>query len=302
MFADDTFCLESDTNLNNLISTVNSEINKMAVWFRANKLAVNIGKTKYMIFRMRGKKIDDNLPPLLYDANELNMPVDVNLISTLERYHDNHPLKEGRAYKLLGIFLDEHLSFNSHTDHIVSKLTRSLYCIKQAKNIIPQTGMRALYFALIHSHLTYCSSLMTITSAKNINKIKKIQKKAIRIMDDCTYNAHTIPIFCKYQILPYELLIKQAQLSFMHSVFNNYAPASFSNTWTLNVDRAHPHNLRNASDYYLIQPRTEFFKKSPLYALPSAWNELSPFIKLHANRTTFRWALKAHLLEEIQNA
>jgi hypothetical protein len=171
MFADDTFCLESDTNLNNLISTVNSEINKMAVWFSANKLAVNIGKTKYMIFRMRGKKIDDNLPPLLYDANELNMPVDVNLISTLERYHDNHPLKEGRAYKLLGIFLDEHLSFNSHTDHIVSKLTRSLYCIKQAKNIIPQTGMRALYFALIHSHLTYCSSLMTITSAKNINKI-----------------------------------------------------------------------------------------------------------------------------------
>ncbi len=134
------------------------------------------------------------------------MPVDVNLISTLERYHDHHPLKEGRAYKLLGIFLDEHLSFNSHTDHIVSKLTRSLYCIKQAKSIIPQTGMRALYFALIHSHLTYCSSLMTITSAKNINKIKKIQKKAIRMMDDSTYNAHTIPIFCKYQILPYELL------------------------------------------------------------------------------------------------
>ena len=47
MFADDTFCLESDNNLKNLISTVNSEINKMAVWFRANKLAVNISKTKY---------------------------------------------------------------------------------------------------------------------------------------------------------------------------------------------------------------------------------------------------------------
>ncbi len=68
-------------------------------------------------------------------------------------------------------------------------------------------------------------------------------------MDDSAYNAHTTPIFCKYQILHYELLIKQAQLSFMHSVFNNYAPASFSYTWTFNVDRAHQHNLRNASDY-----------------------------------------------------
>jgi hypothetical protein len=59
------------------------------------------------------------------------------------------------------------------------------------------------------------------------------------------------------------------------------------------------YNLRNAADYHLVQPRTEAFKKSPLYALPAAWNVLSPDIKLQQNRTTFRWALRAHLLEEI---
>jgi hypothetical protein len=63
MFADDTFCLKSNDNLLTLINEVNTEINKMAVWFRANKLAVNISKTKYMIFTMRGKKIDADLPP-----------------------------------------------------------------------------------------------------------------------------------------------------------------------------------------------------------------------------------------------
>ncbi len=47
MFADDTFSAKSGPDLNNLISEVNDEINKMAVWFRANKLAVNISKTKY---------------------------------------------------------------------------------------------------------------------------------------------------------------------------------------------------------------------------------------------------------------
>ncbi len=50
-------------------------------------------------------------------------------------------------------------------------------------HIIPAAGMRALYFALIHSHLVYCSSLLSMLSAKNVNKIKKIQKKALRIMD-----------------------------------------------------------------------------------------------------------------------
>jgi hypothetical protein len=57
-FADDTFTIDSGQDLNTVI---NIEINKIAVWFRANKLAVNINKTKYIIFRMRGKRIDVNV-------------------------------------------------------------------------------------------------------------------------------------------------------------------------------------------------------------------------------------------------
>jgi hypothetical protein len=60
-------------------------------------------------------------------------------------------------------------------------------------------------------------------------------------------------------------------------------------------------NLRNENDYryYIPQPRTETFKKSTLYALPTTWNSLSPNIKLQSNKTTFKWALKAHLIDEI---
>jgi hypothetical protein len=53
----------------------------MAVWFRANKLEVNISKTKYIIFRMRGKKIDENTPELLYNQNEPESPIDNGPIS-----------------------------------------------------------------------------------------------------------------------------------------------------------------------------------------------------------------------------
>ena len=34
MFADDTFSAKSDNDLNQLIASVNIEINKMAIWFR----------------------------------------------------------------------------------------------------------------------------------------------------------------------------------------------------------------------------------------------------------------------------
>jgi hypothetical protein len=139
---------------------------------------------------------------------------------------------------------------------------------------------------------------MSCITQKNKQKIIKIQKKAIRIMTNSAYNAHTNPLFKKHQILPYDLIIKQSQLTFMHTVAHNLAPSSFANTWITNADRDPELNLRNANDFYLPQPRTETFKKSTYYALPATWNSLTPYIKLQPNKITFKWALKAHLLDE----
>ena len=69
MFADDTFSLKSDKNLTKLSNFINIELNKMAIWFRANKLAVNKTKTKFIIFRSKGKKIE-NFTPVIFDENE----------------------------------------------------------------------------------------------------------------------------------------------------------------------------------------------------------------------------------------
>ena len=56
LFADDTAVLDSDTDLRALITRINSELQKIANWFRTNKMSVNVGKTKYILFRPRGQK------------------------------------------------------------------------------------------------------------------------------------------------------------------------------------------------------------------------------------------------------
>ncbi len=175
MFADDPFCIKSDFNINELITYINSEINKMAVWFRANKLAVNISKPKFMIFRTKGKKLDDGIPDLLYNENEPEVENNQNLISKLERYHDNHENSNCRVYKLLGIHLDEHLNFNFHTKYLSNKLACSMYCIKQAKTFLTPTALRSLYYALIHSHLSYCPIIL----GKNLEQLEKVQKRQL---------------------------------------------------------------------------------------------------------------------------
>jgi hypothetical protein len=83
--------------------------------------------------------------------------------------------------------------------------------------------MSALYFTLIHSHLTYCSSLLGILSLKISTK----QIKALYITDNSTHNAPTAPnTALKYQILPIDLL---SRLTVMHSIEYYYAPNSFDN-------------------------------------------------------------------------
>jgi hypothetical protein len=50
MFADDTACLAKNRNLNELVNSCNDELTKLASWFRVNRMAVNVSKTKFIIF------------------------------------------------------------------------------------------------------------------------------------------------------------------------------------------------------------------------------------------------------------
>jgi len=298
MFADDTFSVKSDKDLNRLIESVNVEINKMAIWFRSNKLAVNKGKTKYMIFRTRGKTLMANPPDVIFNENERDSPFNPDLVTVLERYHNNHINIEGRSYKLLGVFLDEHLTFDHHVNHLSKKLSKSLYCIKMAKNNVNPPGLKSLYFALIHSHLSYCPIILNCLSKTNLNRLEKIQKKAVRIITRSAYNAHTAPLFYANKILPIDKIIKMAKLLFMHSIYYDYAPLSFNQTWMLNNEREHAHNLRNDNDYVLPNPRLEQFKKFPIYSLPLEWNQAG-VVTYYENKTTFKIALKGQLFEEV---
>ena len=94
LFADDTAGLKSGFNLNLLIEEVNVEINKIANWFRANKMAVNTAKTKYIIFQPKGSIILVDIElngvkynSVVYDDNEIGLPKDKTRIIPLIRIH-----------------------------------------------------------------------------------------------------------------------------------------------------------------------------------------------------------------------
>ncbi len=251
-----------------------------------------------IIFHTKGKLIDDNECKIFYNDNEpdKNNPL---LITEIERCHNKHPTNNCRTYKLLGVYFDKNMSFNYHITSLCNKLSRSLYCINNAKKFLTTKSLITLYYALVQSHLTYCPIIISCASTSNLNRILKAQKKAIRIVTKNNYTEHTQSIFHSLKILPYDKLIHFAKLKFMHSVVYRYCPSSFYQAWQINNDiREHDHELRNQNMYHLPNHRIELFKRSPLYQLPLCWNALNK-TKYHQNKTTFTIALKDKLIEDL---
>ena len=112
---------------------------------------------------------------------EIGVQNDPNNISILERVYIDNPEQEHKYYKLLGVYLDEYLSFDKHVSYICAKLARANFCIKRAANKLSIKALTSLYYALVHPHLLYCNTILNCMSAKNLTKIAKLQKKQLEL-------------------------------------------------------------------------------------------------------------------------
>ena len=148
--------------------------------------------------------------------------------------------------------------------------------------------MRTLYFALIHSHLSYgilawghaCSSVLWT----NVT----LQKRAIRTIYKAAYNSHTDPLFNTSQILKITNLYQYQCVLFMFDFINQNLPCSFDGVFQ------HVHEVQNIrwtrqSDLFYIPIRQfNFASKLPLYTLPSIWNKWANTIPKCITRTQIK--------------
>ena len=67
MFVGETNFLYSRHYIKTIFSTVNEELEKLGGWFTANRLSLNIKKTKYTFFHKNAVK--DNIPLKLLDLS-----------------------------------------------------------------------------------------------------------------------------------------------------------------------------------------------------------------------------------------
>jgi hypothetical protein len=81
--------------------------------------------------------------------------------------------------KFLGLNIDE-LTWKNHTDYLVAKLSLSCSIMRTIKSRMSLKSLRMIYFAYIHSVVTY-GIILWGTSSYTVKPFR-IQKRIIRIM------------------------------------------------------------------------------------------------------------------------
>ena len=253
LFADDTNLFCSNKNLKTLFEIVNNELNLINEWFTANKLSLNVKKTKFILF-CKKSKIDDlplRLPKLTINNTEIKRVYDTSF---------------------LGVIIDESLSWTKHIANIENKIAKNIGILYRAKQVLELNSLKKLYFAFIHSYLNYCNIIWGSTFKSNLKKLFSKQKHALRIMfgvkkfSPVTYRFKEIGALNIYQLNIYQTI------AFMQSVKTKTCPVLFRSQFP---EINHKYRTRYSRNAFKIQgARLNVKRFSINYRGPFMWNNV----------------------------
>ena len=116
LFADDTNIFIEHTDINSLMENAKEIITYLNLWFKTNKLTLNINKTNFIIFTTKSKREQMDIPNTLQIENII-----INRITHT---------------KYLGLIIDEQLSWKEHIHQLCNKLKGLFPIFHDIRNFI----------------------------------------------------------------------------------------------------------------------------------------------------------------------
>ena len=265
--------LTSNENEQELTNEANEKIKVAKEWFDANKLTLNAKKTRTMTIVPRGMKFDSDIR--LGDNN-------IKRVS---------PEQDEKFFKFLGFRLEDTLTWEEHSKHVLNKLNTANYILATTKKQLPTEIKKLIYLGLAQSHMEYGITIWF--NKKFALKASKTQKKLVRNISNATYNAHSAPLLYKQRILNPENLFELAVCRTIKKAKMKKAPSRIMNIF--NPTEAHirpqrfPNNLK--LDFNAQEKRIG-------YEMPKIWNTLPEELKSeNTSINEFINVIKGNMLE-----
>ena len=158
LYADDTTLHYSSNCVADISVKLNEDMININEWCNNNDMVINTHKSNVMLVGSNRR----------LQCNELNLNV----------FYNETLLNEVKCEKLLGIHIDNTLSWDQQIGKVSSLISSRIGLLTRLKLYIPQKGLCLFYNGYILPLFDYCCTIWAETSKNNIDKLCKLQKKS----------------------------------------------------------------------------------------------------------------------------
>ena len=160
LYADDTVIYVTGADKNVAAHKLQPALNQFSMWCKANKLTLNVAKTKLAVFgtRFKVKKARD----------------------VVVRIGDT-PLQVVPSYKYLGFVLDSTLSFNCHVKSVAAMVTYKTNLLAKVRKFLTDSVALNIYKTMILQYFDYGDVVYNQASQEGLEKLQRLQNRCLKI-------------------------------------------------------------------------------------------------------------------------
>ena len=232
-----------------------SVLKNMNEWFKANKLTINMSKTKYSIFVKPRSEIPNILNSITVNGTKISRVTDS---------------------KYLGLTLDDKLNWCKHIDELNEKLSKTIQAYKIVTSFINTRAKYMLYYAYFYSRIQYGCEIYSTAQNQKLKAIQVKQNRALKVLFRKDFYTPTTELHKELNVPLVKDIGKMNCLKLVHKIIHKQAPEAFDNYFIQNKDipgrRA---GTRQDNDLATSQFRTNTAKKTFRYRGAYFWNSVS---------------------------
>ena len=139
-FADDATISICSKSVNEIECSFHDTLKNIEMWCSSNHMLLNPDKSKFLLLGSR-----HNLRTLNNFSNK-RMSITLSGI----------PLQQTKCIKLLGIYINETLTWQDHIDNICAKISKLLGILRKFQNYLDLKTRKLFYHSYILPHMDYC--------------------------------------------------------------------------------------------------------------------------------------------------
>jgi hypothetical protein len=256
-FADDTALIFHARSWDEVYGRAEEGLRLVKNWLDTNLLTLNVAKTNYMTINITNRGDDyvrdktigiHNCDPEITVITPCNCPI----------------IKKVKSSKYLGVLINERLDWKDHIAATADRLRGTVHVFKEIRNMLPLKTLKTIYFALVHSIISYGIVGWGGATLTALDPLIKVQKSILRVINKKPFRFPSEILFTEFGVL--DIRQTYTKTIILHYIKHKHLQTGITHLLTT--------RCRNKQYFKVPKTRTRFAQRHFTFLAPRLLNKI----------------------------